>query len=239
MALACGDPLTALAVFQESLAIYRAVGDGFGAAISLADLALAHLSGNELAPAAARLDQALQESRSLGDDGLILLCLQQLVRIARLNGDLARAEHIGAEVLETLTRGGRGHGMVGETTFLLGEVAEDQGQLPRAIERYRGGIALLWQGGYRRTLPLAFEAYARVASRARHFQRAVVLAGAAAAMRERLASPIPPLEKMRLDQALMAAREQLGEAAVTAAWEIGETMSWDQAIASALEEDDG
>jgi predicted ATPase/class 3 adenylate cyclase len=239
MALARGDHLTALAAFQESLAIYTAVGDGFGVAISLADLALAHLSEDELTPAAAVLEQALQESRSLGDDGLILLCLQQLVRIARLKGDLARAEHIGAEVLETLTRSGKGQGMRGETTFLLGEVAEDQGQLSGAIERYRGGIALLWQGGYRRTLPLAFEAYARVASHARHFERAAVLAGAAAAMRERLASPIPPIEKMRLDQALLAAREQLAEGVVAAAWEFGKAMSWDQAIACALEEDDG
>lgn len=61
-----------------------------------------------------------------------------------------------------------------------------------------------------------------------------MLFGAAEALREALGVPPPPFIRDRYNQSVAEAREKLGEAAFTAAWQSGRAMTPDQAIEYAL-----
>jgi tetratricopeptide (TPR) repeat protein len=231
MALYRGDHETALAAFDESLAIYRALRDGFGIGISLLDIALVLLRQGDLASVATEIDDTLRESRKAGDPGLILISLQLQGVLARRMGDLERAEQMYGQVLETLIQNSKGPGMRGDTMLRLAEVAEDQGRLDRACTLYEQALDLLREGDYKRSVPGALEALARVATGQGQFERAMKLAGAAMPLRERLGNFVPliaPGEKSRLDEVLRAAREHLGEAGADAALAAGGTMSLDE-----------
>ncbi len=63
-------------------------------------------------------------------------------------------------------------------------------------------------------------------------ERAARLWGAAA-LRESIGSigsPLPPVEQEKVDKTMASAREALGEAAFTAAWDAGRAMTLDEAV---------
>ncbi len=79
------------------------------------------------------------------------------------------------------------------------------------------------------------EELARSASRQRCWERALRLAGAATALRERIGAPLAPTEKVRFDADLDPARKGLPGAEATTAWMRGWATSPDEAIEYGLE----
>jgi len=65
-------------------------------------------------------------------------------------------------------------------------------------------------------------------------EQSLHLAGAAAALRQRLGTPLSPAEQPRLEKALEFARRTLGNAAGLSAWMEGWVMPVEQAIEEAL-----
>ena len=63
---------------------------------------------------------------------------------------------------------------------------------------------------------------------------ALRLAGAAAALRQRMGAPLTPSEQTRLDKALEAARQKISHAEGMAAWMEGWAIPADQAVEEAL-----
>src|SRR5206468_10353884 len=76
---------------------------------------------------------------------------------------------------------------------------------------------------------------ARSAARQGGWERALRLAGASTAVRERIGAPLAPIEKVRLDADLDPARRGLPGAAATTAWMRGWAMSLDEAMDEAIE----
>jgi hypothetical protein len=68
-------------------------------------------------------------------------------------------------------------------------------------------------------------------------ERAATILGAAAALREALGTPLPPVERDEHEARLAAVRGGLGEETFHANWNAGRAMDWEQAAAAAL--DDG
>ena len=60
------------------------------------------------------------------------------------------------------------------------------------------------------------------------------LAGAAAALRQRLGAPLTPAEQVKLEKALEAARQSLNNAAGLTAWMEGWAMPLEQAVQEAI-----
>jgi hypothetical protein len=79
------------------------------------------------------------------------------------------------------------------------------------------------------------EEMARSAARQGAWERALRLAGAAAALRQRIGAPLTPAEKVKLDADLDPARRRLAGTAATTAWMRGWTTSADEAIEYAFE----
>ena len=68
-------------------------------------------------------------------------------------------------------------------------------------------------------------------------ERALRLAGAAAALRQSVGAPLPPVERARLDENLETARQAVSNTASAAAWVEGWAMPAEKAIAYALSPD--
>src|SRR5260370_19047150 len=60
---------------------------------------------------------------------------------------------------------------------------------------------------------------------------AVRLLAAAAALRDSLGAPLPPVCRADYERFLVAARAKLGEQAFVVAWAEGQSMTWEQALA--------
>jgi hypothetical protein len=78
------------------------------------------------------------------------------------------------------------------------------------------------------------EAVLELTAAAGEFQRTAVLAGAADALRNAVATPRGTLQQQQRDPIVARCREALGEEAYAAADAAGRAMSGDEAVAAAL-----
>jgi DNA-binding NarL/FixJ family response regulator len=90
-------------------------------------------------------------------------------------------------------------------------------------------------------IPKRLEALATVAAGrgqgAAGARRATRLLGAAAAARQRIGAPLPPVDRPGHEATMQAARAALGERAFAAAWAMGQALGLEEAVAEALAED--
>jgi hypothetical protein len=85
------------------------------------------------------------------------------------------------------------------------------------------------------TMPECLEVLAALAGARGQGEQAARLFGAAAALRDSLASPLPPVYQAQYTRDLTAARAHTDETTWAAAWEAGYALSPDEAIAAADE----
>jgi hypothetical protein len=88
--------------------------------------------------------------------------------------------------------------------------------------------------GNKKDLGEILEGCARLFHAQGQFERAVGVFSAAAALRETIGSPQPPVERAANDQMLMDVRRALGEDAFLAARAAGASLPLDEAIAWAM-----
>jgi hypothetical protein len=91
--------------------------------------------------------------------------------------------------------------------------------------------------GHKRGIARVLECLAATAAAQSNAVESLHLAGAAAALRQRLNAPLTPTEQPRLEKALEFARRTLGDAAGLTAWMEGWAMPIEQAIREALNEE--
>ena len=113
----------------------------------------------------------------------------------------------------------------------LGGLALSHGEASRGVDFFRQATDAFQQhGGHRRGLARVLEGFALAASLDGDAQRAIRLAGAAAALRNALGTPLTPAEQQQVASGLEIAHAQLSPAARSQAWSEGWTMTLDQAI---------
>jgi hypothetical protein len=86
----------------------------------------------------------------------------------------------------------------------------------------------------KREIAESLERFATLAVGRRQPQRATRLLGAAAALRERIGAPLPPVDRADYDRDVASAHAQLDEVTFDAAWAAGQALTLEQAIAEAL-----
>jgi hypothetical protein len=89
--------------------------------------------------------------------------------------------------------------------------------------------------GHKRGIARALECLAVSAAAQSNAEKSLHLAGAAAALRQRLGAPLTLTEQPRLEKALEFARRALGNAAGLTAWMEGWAMPIDRAVHEALD----
>jgi predicted ATPase/DNA-binding SARP family transcriptional activator len=230
-----GDHDAARAYDREALAIWRELGDEHGLAVAQNVLGLALYDQGDYAGAHALFEESLTLRRALGDRHGVAYALGNLGLVAHVQGDLPVARALYEECLAILRElGDRGH--VATALSNLASVAYDQGDYVAARRLYADGLTIWWELDARQGVAYALEGFAGVAVAEGQLERAVRLAGAAAALRQALGSPLAPADRDRLQDQLEHARRALDETAYDTAWSAGHHMALEDAVHQALHE---
>jgi predicted ATPase/DNA-binding XRE family transcriptional regulator len=134
-----GDFDPAIALFDESLAIRRSLGDRRGTAQALNNLGLVAINQGLFDVATERFEEALALYRASADQLGIANVLNNIGIVAREEGDFTRARELYTETLGLLRALGERRGLA-STLHNLGRVSRDQGDLARAETLYRESL---------------------------------------------------------------------------------------------------
>jgi hypothetical protein len=175
-------------------------------------------------------EQSLQMFRRLGDDNMGAHPIGGLGCLAFDRGEYRRGRELIEESVARFRAFNDRHYLALELDR-AGDMAVAVCDADAADRAYHESLTLSLESGFRFTSTL--EGFAMLAASHAQPERALQLAGAAAAMRDANGSPRKPAERVRLERALTAARAALGPAAEEA-WQRGRRMSTQEAVDAAL-----
>ena len=227
-----GEYARGQALFEEALVLFRK-------------------AGNELWVGATFVHSAVWLWFSLGDTATVRQRLQEgQVLITKVRnrhwsaecswltallvlgeGELARALSLAKESL-TIYREIGSPWFISLTLHILGRVQAQRGEMTAAYSSYQESLALCREQGEQFIVPFNLEGLAGVLATQGELRGAAQLWGVAEALREAIASPLPPVDRADYTQAVATARVQLGEQAFAAAWQEGRTMTLEQVLAA-------
>jgi tetratricopeptide (TPR) repeat protein len=178
-----------------------------------------------------------EESRvifeELGDSTCIAWSLNYQGDVAQEQGEISVARELYEQSLKIFRKLGDKWGVAGCLAD-LGNLARDEGDEKKSRSHYAESMKLFRELGQKRGMARLLDCLACSAALQSQPERALRLAGSAAAMRRVLGAPLPVAEQMRLEKTLDLARQSISPAKAAAAWMDGWTMSTDKAIQEAL-----
>ena len=183
------------------------------------------------------LEQSHEACREIGNDGLSMQILPYLA-LARFVLDDADAEKVGEQAVELCGAHGNPPWYTALAVWVLGLAVWRRGDLRRAERLQREAIRLREPAGDHTGIALSLESLAWCAASDQRFHRAARLLGAATtAWRLSGAGRIEPaLREVSETRAALPAREVLGRPAFEQEFARGASMSFDKAVAFALDE---
>ncbi|HEX5848531.1 MAG TPA: LuxR C-terminal-related transcriptional regulator [Rubrobacter sp.] len=233
-----GDYGAARALLEQSLALYRELGDDEGVASSLIYLGfVAVLSLQDLETVPTLEEEAVGLRPRLADP-LVLANLHLLSGLVALNeGDLERAVVLHRESLAMFRDIHDARGM-GHCFNNLGFLALLQDNHEEAAALLRENLRLARQSGYKLAIQYSFLGLGFVADSWDDPLRAARLWGATETMEETFGIEITPIARsaMNFEARVSLARSNAGETAFETARSEGRAMSPEQAIEYALQE---
>lgn len=232
-AWAQGDFAAAAHFGQTSLAIFRRIHDLPGVVGALNSLGLVAESQGQYPQAIQAYTESLQLSRELADEAGVALLLHNLGDTLLAYGEPEQAMGLFEESLTLYRRMNNQHGIA---TLLgdFGDVAVYQGHYNQAEAFYAQGLTLDWQTGGRLGIALWLERFAQVAAFHAQYTRALQLFGAAEKFRQESGAPLSCFQKAACDRALALLHAHGRMPDYAAAWNVGRTLSLQQAINLAL-----
>jgi predicted ATPase/DNA-binding CsgD family transcriptional regulator len=231
------SPVAKAAVLaQESLALARELGNEPDIARALYASAMIHAwqdPTDHIGQVVTLLEESLALFREQGDMLYIGITLLTLGGIVLHQGDLLRAETC---VQESLTFFGKVGGpyRMALAQRLLGDVRLMQRDCVQARIAYKEGASLAGETGNRFVMGRNLIGLARVAVAEGQFEQAACLFGAAELCfnpRGHFYSDMDPFECADYERLVEGVRRQLGKEAFTAAWDKGQNMTLEQALA--------
>lgn len=229
-----GDIVAARANFDEALSLYRESGDRWGVAMSLYFSGVAEAFGDDPAAAVPLLDEALAMFREVEDWEGIADSVGVMGMVSLGQGEYPKARRLLEESQEIMKSLGD-KGAVAKTLSALGDVALGEGDPEAAYGLYEQALAILKDVDDKWWIAWCLEGMAGVAAAQRDLGRAARLFGAAAALRDVMGAPRPPLQRANYERRLASARAESDEASFEAAWEEGREMAPEEAVEHALE----
>jgi len=221
------------ALFQESLTLWRELGDLQAIARALSNLAsvLKMQGEHDLARSLCAECRAIFEG--LGDRTGAAWSLNNEGDVARDQGDLAVARALFGQALAIFRELDDRWGIAG-TLADLGNLAREQQNSAAALALYRESLKTFQQLEHKRGIARLLECCACSAAVQQQAERALRLAGAAAALRQNIGAPLTLAEQAKLQAILEPARQALANSASATAWLEGWDMPLDHAIEEVL-----
>jgi predicted ATPase len=250
-----GDYAAARAHCEDRLVMARRAPEGRGhAAAALECLGyVAYLEG-DLEAAQELLARSLAMFREMDWQSGVARALMDLGDVALAHGDAQQAGPLLEEGL-ALSRERRSQDRISPrlsrelpdqegipwALYRLSRVAQREADWPRAEALARESLGLrseLGLDGYYECNAGCLESLGGVAAAQGQPECAVRLVAAAAALREEVGAPAPPIDRPELDRRETSLRETLGEQAFALAWAEGRAMTLEQSVACALKQPD-
>ena len=234
-----GDYGSSESYLQESLELARGVGDAVRAALAVYGLGLLALNGQDLETARSRLEEALSlYLETGGNDHMVSTVRSHLGTLLLVQGDHDRAATMMEEGLALARKLGDRLG-INNALYGLAQVAQARGDHQSAARRFEEGVALSKEMEDRANLGYFLEGLAVVAGVRGEMERSARLFGAADGLLRAVEAPVYDYyepNRSLYDRTTSAVRSRLGEAAFEEARTEGRTMTFEQAVAYALDE---
>ncbi len=227
-----GEIAAASALFERCVAIWKDLGDPADFARALSNLASVMKLQGDYERASSLYEECLTIFRQVGDVAGAAWTLNYQGDVAREKADFVAARSFCEQSLSEFRRLRDSWG-IASTLSDLASLSCDQGNNSEARRLHGESIKVFQELGHKRGIARALECLAVSAAAQSKAELSLHLAGAAAALRQRLGAPLTPAGQPRLDKALEFARRTLGNAAGTA-WMEGWAMPIEQAIHEAL-----
>jgi len=197
----------------------------------LCHLAEFDLEEGDLVAAQRHAEEGLKVATAAGHAAIGCQALVHLGEVQWRLGRRDAAQRIWQEARMRVGEAHRQYVIVVPTLIALGRQASESSDARACLVE---GLLLARQGGSRWDLARGLEVVVEVAAAEGQGELALQLAGAAAALRDRMGTQPWPSERARLDAAMTRARQRLTEDAADVAWMQGGSSPVDEALAMAL-----
>ncbi|HEY8285077.1 MAG TPA: tetratricopeptide repeat protein [Chloroflexota bacterium] len=235
LAYAQDDNARALALYEESLALRRTLGDPAHIANALSNVGNVALANGDYARARSLYEEGLVIMRELGKARDCAINLNNLGVLAGLEGEHARAFALYEECWRMWREIGDPWHTAGAISN-LGRAASDLGDLERARDWFRESLRIRRDLGDRKGIILTLHSLSNLVHRQGDDERAARILGAAAALGMEIGVGPPSRDQAEHDHMVAAIRQALGPELFAGNWAAGQAMTYDRAIECAMGE---
>jgi non-specific serine/threonine protein kinase len=231
------DSIRAAALLKEALEIHRASSQPIFVAGALHELGIVARTVGDDDGARRWLEESLAIFREIEFAQGIGYAQCELAQVARRQGDRTRSIAALEEAHRVAHDGWLSAARRARRLLQLGMVALDDGDVDDGARPFANPWRSRPSSARDSAVALALEGCARLWTVTGDARRAIVLAGAAAALRDEARDRLAPRDREELEQHLEPARRELGPDEEAAAFGYGMTLSRERAIAVALDRD--
>jgi predicted ATPase len=233
MAAVGGDAATSRLRAEQGLTLHGSLGDAEGIARSGFRLAYAAHEEADFARAEQLFEESVRRFRELGDEHNTLLATCNLAYLYEDLGDRQRARALHEECL----RWARALPFERVEALSLGElggIAVEEGRVEDALPMLKGSLRILDDLGDLDNLSEILCHFARALAVEGRAGTAARLLSFSEALRQKIGS-MSPYQARRNERTLTAIRTQFDDAGFAQAWEQGQALTLDEAVALALD----
>jgi non-specific serine/threonine protein kinase len=238
MTITQSDYAAAKRLLEESLTVYREIGDAIGAARALGGLAWLSIAQGHYPEAEALARESVDSARAMGDRRLLFSGLGNLAVALHRRGDWAAARELYEQALAVARELGTPW-EIGNTLNEIGRAECDEGRHDLALKHFAEGVTILHGLGNRPDVIASLEGLAGVAAATAAPRRAARLSGAADALRQEMGNTRSVHESVAYERQLKPVCAILTAEAFDQAWDEGRAMSLDDAVRYALDDQAG
>jgi tetratricopeptide (TPR) repeat protein len=225
-------------LLRESLALFRTLDETRGLAYAQTNLALLAVARGQYADAEPLLVECVGVARARSDPNLLVVNLSHLGIVVHAQGDTEKAASYFEEAL-TVARNIPNGFLASSVLTYKGRAECSDGNLELAEASLAESLTIAGDLKDPVVTAWALERFAELAIPKQAPKRAATIWGAAARLREKIGIPIPLNEEADYTRAVATARVALGENAFDKAWSEGSSMTLDDAVRYALDEQAG
>jgi DNA-binding NarL/FixJ family response regulator len=232
-----GDYERAQMLAEESVEVYRTLGDAAGLAFALQLLGLLAGYRGDFTASRHWLDESLALYQEVRNDWGIGLVRLNLGKVARIDGKREEARAFHEQALPALLQG-LNAARAAEALIDLSGLAQEQGDAEHAAALAAECLRMLHDRGITMYLPEGVELLAGVALTRGQAARAARLFGAADASRMEIGARRQPGHAALHARQIAAVRAKLGDAAFAAAFAAGQKLELGEVVTDSLAQEE-
>jgi predicted ATPase/serine/threonine protein kinase/predicted transcriptional regulator len=221
------------ALFEASLGLWRELKDRLAVARALSNLANIAKLQEDYPNARALYEECLAIFREVGDRTGVAWALNHQGDVARDQGDSVAARSLYDESLTNFRELNDRWGIAGCLAD-LGNLAREQKDYRAADSSYRESLRIFQELEHKRGVARLVESFACSVAAQSEAERALRLAGAAAALRQSIGAALTSAEQAKLERGLRSARQGLTTTTERTAWLEGWVMPVEKAVEDVL-----